>query len=206
MTAFQTDDMGFIRSNIADDLQRCLAWSTALAAPQRPTSVTLLLAILEVGEGSTAQRVMTDAGVTTQALEPFEVAARDAAGTRRGLKGVVRLPSGLSYGGDGERAIRLAAELCIMDKRHVITTDDLFLALVMRDRAAQAALISLGADPSAMRSQVARSRTRRSEAERRRRRRQALEQTAGWTDFLCSLTAYVLHGINLREGRTADTH
>jgi hypothetical protein len=28
----------------------------------------------------------------------------------------------------------------------------------------------------------------------------------GWTDFLCSLKAYVLHGINLREGRTADTH
>ena len=27
-----------------------------------------------------------------------------------------------------------------MDKRHVITIDDLFLALVMRDRAAQAAL------------------------------------------------------------------
>jgi hypothetical protein len=34
----------------------------------------------------------------------------------------------------------------------------------------------------------------------------ALEQTAGWTDFLCSLKACVLHGINLREGRTADTH
>jgi hypothetical protein len=159
MTAFQTDDMGFIKSNIADDLQRCLAWSTALAAPQRPTSVTLLLATLEVGEGSTAQRVMTDAGVTTQALEPFEVAARDAPGTRRGLKRLVRLPLGLSYGGDGDRAIRLAAELCIMDKRHVITTDDLFLALVMRDRAAQAALISQGADPSARRSQLARSRT-----------------------------------------------
>jgi hypothetical protein len=162
MTAFQTDDMRFIKSNIADDLQRCLAWSTALAAPQRPTSVTLLLAILDVGEGSTAQRVMTDAGVTTQALEPFEVAARDAAaGTRRGLKRLVRLPSGLSHGADGDRAIRLAAELCIMDKRHVITTDDLFLGLVMRDCAAQAALISLGTDPSAMRSQVARSRTGR---------------------------------------------
>jgi uncharacterized protein YndB with AHSA1/START domain len=34
----------------------------------------------------------------------------------------------------------------------------------------------------------------------------ALEQTAGWTDFLCSLKAYVQHGVNLREGRTADTH
>ena len=32
----------------------------------------------------------------------------------------------------------------------------------------------------------------------------ALEQTAGWTDFVCSLKAYVLHGINLREGRTPD--
>ena len=34
----------------------------------------------------------------------------------------------------------------------------------------------------------------------------ALEQTAGWTDFLCSLKAHVLHGINLREGRVADKH
>ena len=34
----------------------------------------------------------------------------------------------------------------------------------------------------------------------------ALAQTAGWTDFLCSLKAFVVHGINLREGRTADTH
>jgi hypothetical protein len=34
----------------------------------------------------------------------------------------------------------------------------------------------------------------------------ALEQTAGWTDFLCSLKAHVLHGINLRESRVADKH
>jgi uncharacterized protein YndB with AHSA1/START domain len=34
----------------------------------------------------------------------------------------------------------------------------------------------------------------------------ALEQTAGWTDFLCSLKAYLLHGVNLRAGRTADSH
>lgn len=29
----------------------------------------------------------------------------------------------------------------------------------------------------------------------------ALEQTAGWTDFICCMKAYLLHGINLREGR-----
>jgi uncharacterized protein YndB with AHSA1/START domain len=34
----------------------------------------------------------------------------------------------------------------------------------------------------------------------------ALGQTAGWTDFLCSLKAYLLHGVNLRAGRTAASH
>jgi hypothetical protein len=34
----------------------------------------------------------------------------------------------------------------------------------------------------------------------------AMEQTAGWTDFLCSLKAYVVHGVNLRAGRTASSH
>jgi hypothetical protein len=62
--------------SVADDLQRCLGWSTALAAPQPATSVTLLLAILEAGRGTTAQRGLDDAGVTTHDLEPLEVAAR----------------------------------------------------------------------------------------------------------------------------------
>ena len=34
----------------------------------------------------------------------------------------------------------------------------------------------------------------------------ALEQTAGWTDFLCCLKAYLQHGINLRLGRTKNAH
>jgi hypothetical protein len=34
----------------------------------------------------------------------------------------------------------------------------------------------------------------------------ALEQTAGWVDFLCSMKAFLLYGINLRAGRTAATH
>lgn len=33
---------------------------------------------------------------------------------------------------------------------------------------------------------------------------QALGQTRGWTDFLCSMKAYLQHGVNLREGRTAS--
>lgn len=32
----------------------------------------------------------------------------------------------------------------------------------------------------------------------------ALGQTQGWTDFLCSLKAYLYTGIKLREGRTKD--
>jgi uncharacterized protein YndB with AHSA1/START domain len=34
----------------------------------------------------------------------------------------------------------------------------------------------------------------------------ALEQTAGWTDFMCCMKAYVQHGINLRLGRTKEDH
>jgi uncharacterized protein YndB with AHSA1/START domain len=32
----------------------------------------------------------------------------------------------------------------------------------------------------------------------------ALGQTQGWTDFLCSMKAYLYTGIKLREGRTKD--
>ena len=32
----------------------------------------------------------------------------------------------------------------------------------------------------------------------------ALGQTQGWTDFLCSLKAFLYTGINLRDGRTKD--
>lgn len=34
----------------------------------------------------------------------------------------------------------------------------------------------------------------------------ALRQTAGWTDFLCCMKAYLQHGINLRSGRSKDEH
>lgn len=34
----------------------------------------------------------------------------------------------------------------------------------------------------------------------------ALDQTAGWTDFLCCLKAFLQHGINLRLGRVKDEH
>jgi uncharacterized protein YndB with AHSA1/START domain len=34
----------------------------------------------------------------------------------------------------------------------------------------------------------------------------ALGQTAGWTDFLCCMKADLQHGINLRLGRTKETH
>jgi hypothetical protein len=29
----------------------------------------------------------------------------------------------------------------------------------------------------------------------------ALEQTAGWTDFLCCMKGHLQHGVNLRQGR-----
>lgn len=31
--------------------------------------------------------------------------------------------------------------------------------------------------------------------------KRALQQTQGWTDFLCSLKAFLVHGVNLRTGR-----
>jgi uncharacterized protein YndB with AHSA1/START domain len=34
----------------------------------------------------------------------------------------------------------------------------------------------------------------------------ALRQTQGWTDFICSLKAFLYCGINLREGRINDIH
>jgi uncharacterized protein YndB with AHSA1/START domain len=34
----------------------------------------------------------------------------------------------------------------------------------------------------------------------------ALGQTAGWTDFLCCMKAYLQHGINLRLGRSKEDH
>ena len=34
----------------------------------------------------------------------------------------------------------------------------------------------------------------------------ALRQTQGWTDFICSLKAYLYTGINLRKGRTTDNY
>ena len=33
--------------------------------------------------------------------------------------------------------------------------------------------------------------------------RRALEQTHGWTDFLCCMKAYLQHGVKLRRGRLA---
>ena len=33
--------------------------------------------------------------------------------------------------------------------------------------------------------------------------KKALGQTRGWTDFFCSLKGFLLHGINLRQGRRA---
>jgi len=46
----------------------------------------------------------------------------------------------------------------LLDKRRDLTTDDMFLALLTEDGPAKAALISLGRDPSAMRSEMMRSR------------------------------------------------
>jgi uncharacterized protein YndB with AHSA1/START domain len=34
----------------------------------------------------------------------------------------------------------------------------------------------------------------------------ALKQTQGWTDFVCSMKAYLYCGINLREGRTKGSY
>ena len=36
--------------------------------------------------------------------------------------------------------------------------------------------------------------------------KRALQQTQGWTDFICSLKAYLYTGINLRMGRSKDSY
>jgi uncharacterized protein YndB with AHSA1/START domain len=36
--------------------------------------------------------------------------------------------------------------------------------------------------------------------------KRALGQTAGWTDFVCCMKAYLQHGINLRLGRSKEDH
>jgi ATP-dependent Clp protease ATP-binding subunit ClpA len=144
--------------SIADDLQRCLGWSTALAAPQPATSVTLLLAILEAGNGTTAQRVLDEAGVTAHDVEPLEVEARARQPAAKGLKRLAGRVPGLTHGSDLERALRQATNLAFVDKRSVLTTDDLFLALLTQDSPARDTLVSLGKDPSEMRTEVMRSR------------------------------------------------
>jgi hypothetical protein len=144
--------------SFADDLRRCLAWSTALAAPQPATSVTLLRAVLEAGRGTTAQRVLDDAGVTTHDLEPLDVAARARQPAPTGLKRLASRVPGLTHSADLERVLRRAVSLAVLDKRRVLTSDDMFLALLTEDGPAIDALVSLGKDPSAMRSEVMRSR------------------------------------------------
>ena len=54
--------------------------------------------------------------------------------------------------------LRRVTNLALFDKRRVLTGDDMFLALLTEDGPAKAALISLDKDPSAMRSEVMRSR------------------------------------------------
>ena len=144
--------------SFADDLQRCLGWSTALAAPQPATSVTFLLAILEAGRGTTAQRVLDDAGVTTHDLEPLEVAARARQPAAKGLKRLARRVPGLTYGADLERVLRRAIHLVLLDKRRVPDQRRHVPGPSHEDGPARAALVSLGKDPSAMRSEVMRSR------------------------------------------------
>lgn len=141
--------------SFSDDSHVCIGWSTALAAPRPATSVTLLLAVLEAGAGTRAQRLLIDAGVTTQTLEPFELAARGPQPEpRKGLRRLIRLPPGLHHSADMERVLRRAAEQGFARKRTVLTTDDLLLALVMEDGPAKETLVSLGVDPSGLRSQL----------------------------------------------------
>jgi len=143
------------RVSFSDDYQRCIGWSTALAAPQRATSVTLLLAILEAGGGTTAQTVLVNAGVTTKDLEPHELAVRDPKPEpRRGLRRLVRLPLGIRHTADLERVLRRASEQGFVRKRKVLTADDLLLALVTEDGPAKDTLVAIGADPSLLRSQL----------------------------------------------------
>jgi hypothetical protein len=86
------------------------------------------------------------------------VAARARRPAAKGLKRLAGRVPGLTHGADFERVLRRATHLVLLDKRRVLTSDDMFLALLTEDGPAKAALISLGKDPTAMRSEVMRSR------------------------------------------------
>lgn len=144
--------------SFSEDLQRCLAWTTELATPQVANSITLLIAFLEAGTGTTAQRVLRDAGVTTLELQPLEAAERARQPAAKGLKRLAGRVPGLSHAADLESALRQATNRILLEKRTVLTCDDVFLALLTADGPAKDAVVSLGQDPSEMRSQVMDSR------------------------------------------------
>jgi hypothetical protein len=64
---------------------------------------------------------------------------------------------GVRHSADMERVLRRAAEHGFVRKRSVLTTDDLLLALVMENGPAKDTLVSLGLEPSALRSQLMQS-------------------------------------------------
>jgi hypothetical protein len=143
------------RVSYSDDFQRCVGWSTALAAPQRATSVTLLLAILEAGAGTRAQKLLVDAGVTTEALEPLELATRASQrAPKKGLRRLARLPLGMRHSADMERVLQRANQQGLVQGRAILTTDDLLLALLIADAPAKHALDSLGLDPGTLRGRL----------------------------------------------------
>jgi hypothetical protein len=57
-----------------------------------------------------------------------------------------------------ERVLRRAVGQSLVQKRSVLTADDLLLALVMEDGPAKDTLVSLGIDPSGLRRQLMQSR------------------------------------------------
>lgn len=144
--------------SISEDLRESLVWSSVFATPGVPTTVTFLLAILERGTGTKAYRVLRNAHVTNPELEPLEATSRPQ--QRPSAKGLGRLVIQLAphpYSTDLDRALRRAAELSIMDRRRVVTIDDLFLSLLTEDCPGRQALESLGKDPTAMRSEMMRT-------------------------------------------------
>jgi hypothetical protein len=156
--------MRFKSPPLANGLQRCLGWSTELAAPEQATPLTFLLSILGPG---------TDAGMAGVVLAQFGNAKYGQGGAERLKREIeqlderdrhgapsrppellLRLFPTLAYNADLSRALRRATTICINTKRKKVTTDDLLLAMLMEDGPAKDSLVDLGADTTFMRDQM----------------------------------------------------
>jgi hypothetical protein len=169
---------------LSENLKVCLGLSRELAAPQQATPITLLLSILEAGAHTTAQRELISLGLNKygsdgqeqlrRAFEQLDEEERARAPARlvaaRPGGWLSKLVPGLAYNDDADSVLRRATEICINTRQETetyistrqkkVSTDDLFLALIIEDGPAKKVLVEFGMDPSSTRNRMMQIRTR----------------------------------------------